>query len=425
MAPQLRAGTVLAKSYRLLAPIGEGGMARVWAAEHLPLAREVAIKVIADEALRTPVARELFEREARATAAVDSPHVVRVLDFDFTEDGFPFLVLERLVGETLEARIARTGPLPLGEVATLVAQLGQGISAAHRRGILHRDIKAENVFLVRTRDGGIDVRLLDFGVAVSTAGRSLLTGTVGTVPYMSPEQLQARAVDERSNLFSLAVCVYYALTARLPFDASTLVELAVALSRPCPSARELRPELPRALDGWFVQALARDPSARFADADAACDAFAAAVEPPPGNRQTPLTVAVDMEEADLLPAGVPRRHGALRWLGAAATIAVVAWAGTHQERVARAARQAIATLPAAASPAPLEVADVRRDVRALGIVAPRPPARGITSSRSPPKAARARVAHAAFARAVDAGADADAPLPGPYEDETRGFGGRE
>ncbi len=302
-------------------------MARVWVAEHIALAREVAIKVISEEALLAPVSRKLFEREARATASVDSPHVVRVLDFDWTDEGFPFLVLELLVGETLEDRIVRCGALTLRETATLVDHLGHAISAAHARGILHRDVKAENVFLVRARDNAIDARLLDFGIALPKSSQPLVHGTVGTIQYMSPEQLIAAEVDERSDVFSMAICVYYALTAQLPFRADSLIEMATSLAHRCPSAVQLRPELPYALDAWFAKGLARNPSARFQSVDEATAAFRDVLD-----RCTPIALEVDTTN-EIVVAGLPK-NGVTRWMALGAFVALAAIAATHRDRVA-------------------------------------------------------------------------------------------
>jgi serine/threonine-protein kinase len=333
-------------------------MARVWVAEHIALAREVAIKVIADEALHTPLARELFEREARATARVESRHVVRVLDFDFTEDGFPFLVLERLVGETLEERITRRGALSLDDARRLLAHIGDAVSAAHACGILHRDIKAENIFLVRTKDGSIDARLLDFGVAMTKSGRPLVVGTVGTAQYMSPEQMKGGAVDERSDVFSLAICVYYALTAMLPFDGESLAEVATALTRLCSSVREARPSLPQWLDAWFVRALARNRDERFSSVTEMCDAFERALARRI-DRRTPLTLEVDV--APVVAAGVPRRRSWIGWTAACVAVCVAAVGATHPARVAplahRVASLAMANPVDADEPAKVERVD--------------------------------------------------------------------
>src|SRR5690348_16187180 len=141
-------------------------MGRVWVAEQLALDRKVAVKVLSDEAIQSQAALDLFYREARATARVDNPHVIRVLDFDVTERGWPFLVLELLVGETLEDRVQRSGPMPLDDVREIVEQTHSTLSSAHDCGILHRDIKAENLFLQRSAGKRIDVKLLDFGIAL-------------------------------------------------------------------------------------------------------------------------------------------------------------------------------------------------------------------------------------------------------------------
>jgi serine/threonine-protein kinase len=325
--PNLTSGTVLARSYRLLHPIGEGGMGRVWVAEHIALDRRVAVKVMSEEAIATPMARELFDREARATAKVVSPHVVRVLDFDVTDDGFPFLVLELLTGETLEDRIVRDGPLSLGSAELVLKQVTHALAEAHACGILHRDIKAENIFLVGDDRTRIDVRLLDFGVALTKNTKALIQGPVGTLCYMSPEQIVAGEIDERSDLFSLAICVYYALTGRFPFDGSTLAEVGASLTRMCQPVTALRSDLPASLDTWFSRALARDPRARFSSATEMCDAFER-----PLHRHTPMTHETDVDVGDLVAAGVPRHHLG-RWALAMVAAAAVVVGATHAREI--------------------------------------------------------------------------------------------
>src|SRR5439155_1343231 len=165
-------------------------------------------KVLSDEGIQSKPALELFHREARATPKVDSPHVVRVLDFDVTEQGIPFLVLELLVGETLEERVLRTSALPLDDARAILEQTCHALSAAHGCGILHRDIKAENLFL--QAGSRVDVKLLDFGIALvknSSGDAPTQMGPIGTPQYMSPEQMLGQNVDERSDLFALGVCV--------------------------------------------------------------------------------------------------------------------------------------------------------------------------------------------------------------------------
>jgi serine/threonine protein kinase len=330
----LEAGAVLARSYRLLHTIGEGGMGRIWVADHVALDRRVAIKVLSDEAIQSQAALDLFHREARATARVDSPHVVRVLDYDVTDHGLPFLVLELLDGETLEERIERVGTLTLEDVRAVLEQTGHALAAAHDCGILHRDIKAENLFLQGNPSGRIDVRLLDFGIALTKHGpRVRLVGPVGTPQYMSPEQMLEHELDERSDLFSLAVCVYYALTGVFPFQGETVSDISCSLSRGLfvPVA-QLRPGLPAQLDTWFERALAIGREHRFATAEEMTTAFLHASDT--HRHDTPLTAEVD---------AVPMHYGwptaVWKTLGVSAALACIVVV-VHAEIVARGAARA-------------------------------------------------------------------------------------
>jgi serine/threonine-protein kinase len=264
-------GEIIARSYRLIRPIAEGGMGRVWIAEQIALERRVAIKVLTEEIIQSAHCLELFHREARSTARVDHPHVVRVLDFDVMDDGVPFLVLELLVGETLEEHVLRSGPLDGDEALELMRQTCDALGFAHECGILHRDIKAANLFL-QQRSRGMDVKLLDFGIALrKSAGRP--ASIAGTPKYMSPEQLSGAILDERCDLFSLAVAMHYALTGQFPFPGDTAAEVAFAHGGDAPPITKLRPGLPPALDAWFARALAIDPDARFMSASEMLETF--------------------------------------------------------------------------------------------------------------------------------------------------------
>ena len=261
-------------------------MGCVWVAEQLHLDRQVAIKVIGNRVLSEPSARERFETEARATAKVESPHVVQVLDFDYTDQGQPFLVLELLVGETVEQRISREGPFSLADARELLKQTTHALAEAHAADIFHRDIKAENLFLV-ARDE-LFVKLLDFGIALSRERASMPglaqdpaeASPIGTPLYMSPEQTMAiGTIDERSDLYSLGVSMYYALTGQFPFNADTLAVLSFAQQREdfkMPS--RVRPELGPAVDAFFVRALAFHPEDRFQTAEKLFEAFDRACE---------------------------------------------------------------------------------------------------------------------------------------------------
>src|SRR5690606_30027952 len=207
-------GLVIAGRYELEALIGEGGMARVWRAKDLTLQRLVAVKFLflrEDRDRRTMVDR--FLREARIAAAVRHPNVVDLLDFGTTEEGRPFMVMELLAGESLEARLSRQPTLTLEELVRIAAGILDGLAAVHKAGIVHRDLKPDNVFLLDD-DGEVRPKLLDFGVSRETSAtsgrRSALTTNdgylVGTPEYMSPEQARGlRDVDWRTDIYSAGV----------------------------------------------------------------------------------------------------------------------------------------------------------------------------------------------------------------------------
>jgi len=257
-------------------------MGRVWRARHTALDAIVAVKLLnrsVDELDATALAR--FQREARATAKLDSRHVVRVLDAGATVDGTPFLVMEHLRGETVAQRVSRLGRLPLAEIACIVHQATRALSAAHAAGILHRDISAGNLFLSADGDGSPWLKVLDFGVAKLTADETAMTQTgvaLGTPRYMSPEQTLGLALDRRADLWALSAVVYEALTGAPPFSGQTPGAVALEISRGNfkPPTSHV-PELPAAVDEFMQRAFAKDLEARFGDADALASAFAAAV----------------------------------------------------------------------------------------------------------------------------------------------------
>jgi serine/threonine protein kinase len=370
----LQAGAVLARSYRLLHTIGEGGMGRVWVAEQLALDRKVAVKVLSDECIQSKAALELFHREARATAKVDSPHVVRVLDFDVTEQGFPFLVLELLVGETLEERVLRMGALPLDDARAILEQTCHALSAAHGCGILHRDIKAENLFLQAGRR--VDVKLLDFGIALvkNATGGPRQMGPVGTPQYMSPEQMLGQDVDERGDLFSLGVCIYHALTGAFPYPGESCAQIGCALSMGQflpPSAYRLG--LPRGVDEWFKKAIAVRVEERFSSPNDMLEAFERAIEPSV-TRDTPVSLELDLER---LHEGWP--SAVWKAIGAAAALAAVA-VTVHAGMVERRATRALAAVS--------ETHTTSAVIEARADVPPPPPAilESASAAPAPPKA---------------------------------------
>ncbi|UQA57932.1 serine/threonine-protein kinase [Polyangium aurulentum] len=280
----LVAGALVGANVRLIRPLKRGGMGSVWLAEHLTLRTQVAVKFMSELLAqdREYVAR--FSREATASAQIKSPHVVQVFDHGISSDGTPYIVMELLEGEDLRTRLGRLGTISVEETAAIITQVARGLTKAHAAGIVHRDIKPDNIFLT-DHDGELFVKLLDFGIAKHAAQESELgmTGTgamVGTPHYMSPEQiLSARRVDLRSDLWSLGVVAYRALTSQVPFQGETLGAVCIAIERGAfvpPSQR--RPGLPPSLDPWFHRAFAREVDHRFQTAKEMAEAFVGAAQ---------------------------------------------------------------------------------------------------------------------------------------------------
>jgi serine/threonine-protein kinase len=274
--PPPSAGLVGGK-YELLGLIGRGGMGSVWEARHVSLGSTVAIKFIEAEYAQSDEARKRFDNEARAAATLQSKHAIHIFDHGVTEDGRPYIVMERLRGEPLDKRIERLGRLPLADTARIIQQVCRALGRAHEVGIIHRDLKPENIFLVRAPDDDDEIaKVLDFGIAkvrketheagVSTSTR---TGAVlGTPYYMSPEQARGlRTVDHRADLWSLGVITYKCVTGALPFEGESLGDLLVKIcTAPLPVPSHVAPGLPPSFDAWFHRALDRDPSRRFQSA---------------------------------------------------------------------------------------------------------------------------------------------------------------
>jgi serine/threonine-protein kinase len=275
----LKSGVVLGGKYRLDHPIGKGGMGEVWRARRLDLDADVAIKVMSLGGGESDPAFARFQREARAAAGLRSPHVVQIFDFGRDEStGTPFIAMELLEGESLRQRLARERVLAPAVACEIVIQIGRALARAHAAQIVHRDLKPDNVFLV-ANDDQLLVKLLDFGIAKSETkpGEALPTATgvlLGTPYYMSPEQLQSsRAVDGRTDLWSLCVIAYECLTGAKPFKASTLPELAmqIALGRAEPPSH--LGTVPAGFDEWFARGIAVDPERRYQSATELIDAL--------------------------------------------------------------------------------------------------------------------------------------------------------
>jgi serine/threonine-protein kinase len=255
--------------------LGSGGMGDVWRARHAAIGSRVVLKVLAAQRGLDGDIVQRFLREARAAASIGSPHIVAVQDFDVA-DGQPFLVMEHLEGCDLDQLLRANGRLAPGRAVAIAQQILTGLGAAHRAGIVHRDVKPANVFLTRRSDGGAGehVKILDFGISKVIEGTSVevLTRTgmlMGTPLYMAPEQfMDAHEVDRRADLYSTAVIVYEMLSGKLPREATTIEEIVVrVISEPPRPLGAVAPDVPRALAEVVDRGLASDADARWQTAE--------------------------------------------------------------------------------------------------------------------------------------------------------------
>ncbi len=282
-SPVIAAGAVLAGKYKLEALIGQGGMGTVWSATHLGLGKHVAVKLITSGLARHAEIRKRFDTEAKAGAKLQSRHVVQIFDNGELEDGTPFIAMELLRGQSLQARLEHGGAMPLADVVQMVTHVARALGRAHALGIIHRDIKPDNIFLSESDDDdGVVVKVLDFGIAkfsmADEAQSTTRTGAmIGTPLYMSPEQARGlRGIDGRSDLYSLGLVVYTALTCVQPFAGASFGDLILQIcTRSLPSLVKLQPQLPVALDAWFYRACAREPADRFQTAQQMAEAIVA------------------------------------------------------------------------------------------------------------------------------------------------------
>ncbi|HEX9083458.1 MAG TPA: serine/threonine-protein kinase, partial [Gemmatimonadaceae bacterium] len=258
--------------YKIVAPLGSGGMGRVWRARDTRLDREVAIKVLPPEFASDVERRIRFEREAKAIAHLNDPHICAVYDVGW-DSGVPYFVMELVEGETLAARIAR-GALPVDELIQMGIEIAEALENAHLVGIVHRDLKPANVMI--TKSG---VKLLDFGLAKilaraedepsddSTAVKSFAGTVVGTTPYMSPEQAVGENVDPRSDIFSLGSLLYEMATGQRAFHGQTTLETLEQLlfNEPKPIG-EWNHQIPDEFQRLIRKCMQKDPRARYQSA---------------------------------------------------------------------------------------------------------------------------------------------------------------
>jgi beta-lactam-binding protein with PASTA domain len=257
-------GTVIDGRYRVLSKIGAGGMAEVYCAEDTHLGRKVALKLLHTRFAQDREFVERFRREASSAAGLQHPNVVGVYDRgEF--DGTYYIAMEYCEGQTLKEIVSRTAPLDPERAIAIAKQMLVAARFAHRRNVIHRDLKPHNVIL----DSEDNVKVTDFGIARAGASDITEVGAImGTAQYLSPEQAQGRPVTEASDLYSIGVVLFEMLTGRAPFDGDSAVAVALKhVNQPAPSPRETVPELPPELEAVVLKALAKDPAQRYGDAD--------------------------------------------------------------------------------------------------------------------------------------------------------------
>ncbi len=311
MTTPVQEGTLLLGKYRVEKELGRGAMGYVVAARHEHLGELFAVKLMLPDALARSDAAERFLREARACARLKSEHVVRVTDSGTNDDGVPVMVMEYLIGEDLQSILDKRRVFPMHEAVTYLLQVCDAVAEAHEIGIVHRDLKPSNLFLTRRPNGKPCVKVLDFGISkdMNPSGEkvSKLTATgsiIGTPYYMSPEQMQAKPMDGRADIWSLGVIFYELVTGRLAFPGENYAEVAgrVLYEKPVPPSRFLK-NLPPQVDQIALRCLEKQPDNRFPTVRE----FAAALEslmslPPPEQFQTDSesAVLVDTEKETVI-----------------------------------------------------------------------------------------------------------------------------
>ncbi len=271
-------GRVVADRYLVLARLGEGGMGRVYLAEHVKMTRQCAIKVMNPSLMHDAESLARFAREASSAARILHPNVAAVFDYGEAEK-IVYLVMEYVDGESLSSILSSTGPLDPRRAIDIARQIADGLQAAHELGIVHRDLKPDNVIVARTRAGKETPKVVDFGIAkaVSDSPQDALTRSglvIGTPEYMSPEQLLGDPVDARADIYSLGCILYQMLTGEQPFAAESREQMIRRrLHEAPPHVRDVIPELPRRLDTLIVHMLSRSPAERLASAAEVRDAL--------------------------------------------------------------------------------------------------------------------------------------------------------
>jgi serine/threonine protein kinase len=312
-------GQVVKGRYRVLRKLGEGGMGAVYLAEQLSISRKVALKLLHREFARDREFVQRFHQEAKLAASLNDPRITTVFDFDQGDDGSLFIVMEYLEGTSLNDLIRREGPLDVARAVRLGVQIAEGLGAAHAAGVIHRDIKPQNIMVLAPGDA---VKLMDFGIArLGDTGEAHLTrrgALMGTPSYMAPEQIEGRPVSARTDIYAFGVVLYEMLTGTTPFSAPTSTAVLAKQLRDAPRpVRGVRPEVSPLLEQVVMQALEKEPEWRHESmADVvrrlrAAGGLPAQPPPPPVPAVRPMAAS---------PAAAPEPQGATPTMVSAATM---------------------------------------------------------------------------------------------------------
>ncbi len=306
-------GRTLGDRYRVLSRLGEGGMGTVYLCEHAVLGRRYAVKVLRPELGGDPELAERFRNEAISASRIGGDNVVDVLDYGTEPDGAVYIVMEALEGRSLGAIVVEEGPLELSRALGLLEQICHALGAAHARGVVHRDVKPDNVFVVVRPDGTEQAKVIDFGISqvAPESGRERLTqagAIIGTPEYMAPEQANGAPVDHRADVYALGVLAYEVLTGTLPIVALTPIATLVAhqLRTPEPPSRR-RPGVPPDVDALVMSTLAKRPEDRPASMEELAAAIAELRAMIQGGKAAPS--AASARAARAVPGGDPRAPG--------------------------------------------------------------------------------------------------------------------
>ena len=358
-------GSVIAERYHVLRRLGAGGMGRVYLAEHVKMGRPCAIKVLHPSMAGDAEAISRFNREAANASRIEHPNVAAIYDFGETHDGLLYLAMQYIEGRTLTDIRKTDGALSPLRVSDIVRQAAEGLYAAHAMNIVHRDLKPDNIMVSADTDGADSVKVVDFGIAKSTGdvaqGVTRTGVVVGTVEYMSPEQISGGEVDGRSDQYALALVAFNLLTGDLPYPVSSTASTMVArLTEPPRTLSQIRPDVawPNELESVLSRALERDASRRYPSVRDFAHAFHAAVAMMPSatsatwkapvesaateaptERVSPLPTPAQLSAPRTAATSIPRRSRRALTIGAGvAALLIVAVASRGAVRSARASR---------------------------------------------------------------------------------------